>query len=98
MPGSGARHPLISFAHAVIECAVRGGDVDSIPDPSDDASAAHREYGGVFVTLMRFAKLRGCIGTLDQDRTFCHALRHAAVAAALDDSRFRPLTQAELLD
>jgi AmmeMemoRadiSam system protein A len=98
MPGSVALHPLVAFTRAIIECAVHAGDPNRIPDPSEHVTAPHSGHGGVFVTLTRFAHLRGCIGTLDPDRTFVNALRHAAVGAALHDSRFPPLTPAELLD
>lgn len=98
MSGPASSHALVVFARAIIECAVHASDPDRIPDPPDHATAAHNAHGGVFVTLTRFEKLRGCIGTLDPDRTFCNALRHAAVGAALQDSRFPPLAPAELLD
>lgn len=98
MPSGAAFHPLIAFARSVIECAVCAGDPERVPEPPADAVARHDQHGGVFVTLTRHARLRGCIGTLDPTHRFCAALRHAAVGAALHDSRFAPLARHELID
>ena len=98
MSAGAPHHPLVAFARSVIECAVYERDPAGVPDPPAHASAPHIGHGGVFVTLMRFARLRGCVGTLDPDHGFCTALRNSAVSAALHDSRFAPLSPGELLD
>jgi AmmeMemoRadiSam system protein A len=54
-----------------------------------------RTTGACFVTLMREARLRGCIGTLRAARTLLDDVRHNAVAAAFHDPRFQPLTPQE---
>jgi AmmeMemoRadiSam system protein A len=51
-----------------------------------------------FVTLKHGGRLRGCIGTLEAHRPLLDDVRHNAVAAALHDSRFAPLTADELDD
>ncbi|MFT4171888.1 MAG: AmmeMemoRadiSam system protein A [Rhodocyclaceae bacterium] len=51
--------------------------------------------GATFVTLTRHGVLRGCIGQLQASRTLRDDVRANAVAAALRDPRFAPLTRAE---
>lgn len=55
-----------------------------------------REPGAVFVTLTRDGQLRGCIGSLEAWRPLLDDVRDNAVAAALRDPRFAPLSAAEL--
>ena len=52
--------------------------------------------GASFVTLTQQGELRGCIGTLEARRTLLADVQANAVAAALHDPRFAPLTAAEL--
>ncbi len=54
------------------------------------------ELGACFVTLTQQGELRGCIGTLQAHRSLLEDVKHNAVAAALRDSRFLPLTKDEL--
>lgn len=51
---------------------------------------------GAFVTLLRHGALRGCIGHVANDRPLGEVVREVAVAAALDDPRFPPVSQDEL--
>ena len=51
--------------------------------------------GAVFVTLTLDGRLRGCIGSLVPHRSLREDLRGNAVAAAVRDPRFPPLTVAE---
>jgi AmmeMemoRadiSam system protein A len=55
-----------------------------------------QEPGASFVTLTREGQLRGCIGTLHAHRPVVEDVKANAVAAALRDPRFKPLTAAEL--
>jgi AmmeMemoRadiSam system protein A len=57
-----------------------------------------QESGATFVTLMRHGQLRGCIGTLQARRCLLDDVKANAVAAALHDPRFSPLTVTELAD
>ena len=52
--------------------------------------------GACFVTLTLNGQLRGCIGSLEAHRALGEDLRSNALAAALRDPRFPPLTAAEL--
>ncbi len=51
--------------------------------------------GASFVTLMLEGKLRGCIGSLTATRRLGEDVAENAIAAALRDPRFTPLTLAE---
>ena len=55
-----------------------------------------QEPGATFVTLTQQGQLRGCIGSLQAHRTLLADLKANAVAAALQDPRFAPLTLLEL--
>jgi len=64
-------------------------------DGTDNTDWLH-EHGACFVTLMQHDNLRGCIGTLEAHRKLLDDVRHNAHAAAFRDTRFSPLTEAEL--
>ncbi len=53
------------------------------------------EPGASFVTLTRDGRLRGCIGTLSARRALRDDVDHNAVAAAVRDPRFPPLSRDE---
>ncbi|MEI7733217.1 MAG: AmmeMemoRadiSam system protein A [Verrucomicrobiota bacterium] len=58
--------------------------------------AALRAPKAVFVTLHLGANLRGCIGTLEANRSLVENVAQHAYYSAMTDSRFTPLTWAEL--
>lgn len=51
---------------------------------------------GAFVTLHKAKRLRGCIGSIDLLAPLDETVRECAVAAALRDPRFEPVTPDEL--
>jgi MEMO1 family protein len=51
---------------------------------------------GAFVTLKKNGELRGCIGHMVETTPLCSVVGAMALQAALNDSRFSPLTQNEL--
>jgi len=55
-----------------------------------------QQPAATFVTLTQQGRLRGCIGSLVARRALLIDVQANAVAAALQDSRFAPLTPAEL--
>jgi len=63
---------------------------------SDDPALG--EVRGVFVTLRRNNQLRGCIGNIIGTKPLYLGVRDMAIAAATEDSRFRPVTKEELED
>lgn len=66
------------------------------PQAADDSAPWLHERGACFVTLTQQGELRGCIGTLEAHRPLLADLRANAVAAAVRDPRFAPLTLREL--
>lgn len=89
-PPDQARWPAL--ARDVLEHAVRKTAAPQLPL----SETPQREYGGVFVTLHKLGRLRGCMGTLDNSRPLTEAVRYAAASAALHDPRFPPVTVGEL--
>lgn len=55
-----------------------------------------KEPGASFVTLTQQDNLRGCIGSLDAHRPIIDDVRANAIAAAMHDPRFMPLSAGEL--
>jgi AmmeMemoRadiSam system protein A len=54
------------------------------------------ERRGVFVTLDRRGKLRGCVGQVDGPDPLALAVAHCAVSAARNDERFSPVRPQEV--
>jgi len=57
-----------------------------------------KEKRGVFVTLEKDEKLRGCIGHIFGVMPLIDAIKQNAVSAAFEDPRFNPLTRDEFAD
>lgn len=81
---------LLQLARAAISAAL--GQPVQITGFAD----ALQERGACFVTLTQRGQLRGCIGSLEAHRSLLADVRANAVAAALHDPRFPPLTLPEL--
>jgi len=98
------RHRLLRIARRAIETVVLNGgkgDPAVVPadQPPDDADLATLPRSGVFVTLHKGERLRGCIGTFDASDDLLPTLRRIAVAAT-QDPRFRatPIGARELAE
>jgi AmmeMemoRadiSam system protein A len=96
LPPHNAGAILLPLARAAIASAL-GGSEPMPPTPTKD-DAWLQAPGASFVTLTQHGRLRGCIGTLEAHRPLCDDIAHNAVAAALHDTRFTPLSLAELAD
>ncbi|MFO0839744.1 MAG: AmmeMemoRadiSam system protein A [Phycisphaerae bacterium] len=81
----------LAFARDVIEHVVRNAPPPDTPLPDNP-----QPRGGVFVTLHKLGRLRGCIGNLDTSISLAEAIRDAAEGAALRDPRFSPVRSDEL--
>ncbi len=81
---------LLKLAHEAIDAALQGQEVDTTP-PSDHLA----EKRGAFTTLHLHGQLRGCVGYVFPVRTLARTIAETAVAAALHDTRFLPLTPEE---
>jgi len=83
---------LLRLARRSIEHHVCG----NIEEPRAPESASLREHCGAFVTLKQNGELRGCIGYPEPVKPLYLAVADAAVAAALHDPRFPPVTPQEV--
>jgi AmmeMemoRadiSam system protein A len=89
-----AQKQLLSIARQSIEYYLKNKNAReiSVTDPELLAPAA------VFVTLTEQGSLRGCIGTTEPRGPLYEAVNRLAVAAAVEDPRFRPVGLSELKD
>ncbi|MFA5871174.1 MAG: AmmeMemoRadiSam system protein A [Parcubacteria group bacterium] len=85
----------IQLAKKAIEKFVKTGK--KIEIPSDLPPNFYEKEYGVFVSLHRGDKLRGCIGTyLPQYRNLAEEIIQNAIAASSEDYRFPPVTADEI--
>lgn len=83
-----------AFARQVIQCILRGEDPTGVQAPL----GRDQPFSGVFVTLKKHGRLRGCMGTLDPSQPLVDSVRYVAKTAALEDPRFPPVSPGELPD
>ena len=85
---------LLRMAREAME---RGVKSEKLPPLDNSALTPHlRAEGASFVTLTVRGQLRGCIGALEAYQPLAEDVREHAVAAALDDPRFPPVSEREL--
>jgi AmmeMemoRadiSam system protein A len=97
MPNSltdGERRTLLRLAREAIENSVKGKRIPALDQSTLTSSL--REKGASFVTLTIDNDLRGCIGALEAYQPLVDDVREHAVAAALQDPRFPPVSENEL--
>jgi hypothetical protein len=87
------RSELLALARKSVEQAVREGKPYEPPATSTDLLNQER---GAFVTLKKSGELRGCIGYTSAAKPLYLTVRDTATFAALRDSRFPPVSAAEL--
>jgi AmmeMemoRadiSam system protein B/AmmeMemoRadiSam system protein A len=85
---------LHHIARRAIEDIARGKPV---PDFTVE-SRALMEKKGAFVTLKKHGQLRGCIGCIKDIKPLYKIVVEMAAAAAFNDPRFNPVTEAEFSD
>jgi MEMO1 family protein len=86
---------LVEIARKSVETAVREHKMyDRSPAKLDALS----EERGVFVTITKNGRLRGCIGYVSPTKPLYVAVRDVAALAAVNDTRFPAVTPAELGD
>jgi AmmeMemoRadiSam system protein A len=83
---------LYAIARTAIESALSGIK----PPPCEITSDILRENRGAFVSLHLQGNLRGCIGYIQPTKPLHKTVQEMAVAAALQDPRFDPVTRSEL--
>jgi AmmeMemoRadiSam system protein A len=87
-------HPYVGLARQAIETYLQTSQFIKLPAPLPPELA---EPGAVFVSLHTAeGLLRGCRGTIaPTERTLAEAIVKTAITAAINDSRFQPITLAE---
>ena len=81
---------LLPIARTAISSAL------NVPRVANESASWLAEHGACFVTLTQRGELRGCIGSLQAHRSLLSDVKLNAVAAALRDPRFSPLSRLEL--
>jgi AmmeMemoRadiSam system protein A len=90
--GNREKKRLLEVARGAMSAAVEGreflGQSSELSNP--------RNVGGVFVTLHRRGRLRGCVGQVLTSQSLVETVAYCAKAAALEDPRFEPVRPDEL--
>ena len=88
------KQTLLHMAREAMEHGVRGEKL--MPLHKESLSPRLLEDGATFVTLTVRGQLRGCIGALEPYQPLVEDVREHAIAAALEDPRFPPVSEREL--
>ncbi len=90
-------NPYVSLAKSAVENYVKKGERFSPPESLDEKLL--NEKAGVFVTIEKNGKLKGCIGTSQPtQKNIAQEIINNAIAAATKDYRFGPISEEELPD
>ncbi|MBR2560160.1 MAG: AmmeMemoRadiSam system protein A [Firmicutes bacterium] len=85
----------VKLARLTVESRVRDGKKPALPECLPEEMLERR--AGVFVSLHKEGRLRGCIGTIQPARgCIAEEIIENAVSAALNDPRFDPVRESEL--
>ncbi|MDD5016633.1 MAG: AmmeMemoRadiSam system protein A [Eubacteriales bacterium] len=85
----------VHLARASLETYIRTGKYLKLP--SDMPDDVQKRRAGVFVSLKKNGRLRGCIGTIEPTRaSIGEEIIKNAVSAGTGDPRFEPVTESEL--
>lgn len=88
---------LLNLARNTIDYALKNnGELMKVDE--DKIPKNLKQKRGVFVTLNKYDKLRGCIGYIEAIEKLYKAVQLNAISAAFEDTRFSPLSQDELKD
>jgi AmmeMemoRadiSam system protein A len=84
---------LLKLARQSVESAVKERKLlENTPLPFE----SFNQERGAFVTLKEHGDLRGCIGSISPVRPLAETVRNVAAEAAIEDPRFRPVSETEL--
>ena len=85
----------VKLARASLESYISRGEVLEIP--GNLPAEMMKEKAGVFVSIHKHGKLRGCIGTIEPTRKcIAKEIIENAISASTRDPRFEPITEEEL--
>jgi len=88
-------HSLVRLAKKTVEMYISEGKVLKPPK----LTLRMKDRAGVFVSIHRLGELRGCIGTLEPQRSnVAEEIILNAISSATRDPRFLPITPNELKD
>ncbi len=96
MLSHGEQQILIDIARNTLISHIREAQIPDL-DPESYPQALLRK-GGVFVTLYKNGKLRGCIGRFNTGDPLYKLTRDMTISAATRDHRFKPVTEMEIED
>lgn len=86
--------PFVQLARQSLEHYLRTGQVMAVPEP---LPADMDGRAGVFVSIKKHGRLRGCIGTIEPYRkNIAEEIIYNAISAGVDDPRFMPVELEEL--
>lgn len=88
------RKILLTLARQALELGVHGKGLPPLDLKS--LTPRLRQPGASFVTLTIGDNLRGCVGALEATQPLAEDVREHAIAAALQDYRFQPVTPEEV--
>lgn len=92
------KDPYVDLAHKTIEHYVKKREMLKIEE-NDNNSLLFQQSSGVFVSIHRQGRLRGCVGTIEPVRkNLGSEIMFNAVAACARDPRFYPVSVSELKD
>lgn len=87
--------PYVKLARFTLETFVKDKKIISIPEGLPDE--LNDRQAGVFVSIKKDGRLRGCIGTTGPTRSsVADEIIHNAISAGVHDPRFSPVTENEL--
>jgi AmmeMemoRadiSam system protein A len=89
---------LLVLARRSFEAKVREDRTIAVPKEVLSSFPRLGLWRGAFVTLREKGDLRGCIGTLEAHRPLAEDVVMNAVSAAVEDTRFSPVTPDEIKD
>jgi AmmeMemoRadiSam system protein A len=87
-----AQKELLAIARTTLEVYFKNGTTPELQITCSELS----RRGGAFVSLHHGEDLRGCIGILSSEGELHRTVQHCALSAALEDSRFQPVTRDEI--
>lgn len=90
------RHSALALARAALVRHVTSGEVQGLEDLAAEPCLALEAPGAAFVTLTVDGRLRGCIGTMVAHESLGECIVQRTLQASSQDTRFAPITVAEL--
>ena len=86
---------LLASARRTLDEFVSAGQKVRVPVPVEQRSPDLEQSAGVFVTVKKNGRLRGCVGHIFPARPLWDAVADRTLAAAAEDPRFKPLEAKE---